>query len=192
MSSAAPRWGCADAEPPRGVRERRSPVRAMRRDDPCAANRAGSSPPSPPVDPTSQRSCAGSRKRSTSSGGIRLSSFAREAREQTPRRGRASRSIERRPPPWPTKRRSKLVDEGEDAAVVVGERLLADDRDEAPQLAAAAEEGGELVGDAAVVAARAPLADPGVHQPAERGQHVDRRVDARAGRARVRGRSGPR
>jgi hypothetical protein len=31
----------------------------------------------------------------------------------------------------------ELVDQSEDAAVVVGERLLADDRDQVPQLAAA-------------------------------------------------------
>ncbi len=67
--------------------------------------------------------------------------------------------------------------EAEDAAVVVGERLFADDRAEALQLSAAAEEGRQLIGDAAMVGARAPLTDPGVHQPAQRGEHIDRRVD---------------
>ena len=49
----------------------------------------------------------------------------------------------------------ELVDEVERAAVVVGQRLLPDDRDEATQLAATAEQRGDLVGDAAVVVPRA-------------------------------------
>jgi hypothetical protein len=41
-------------------------------------------------------------------------------------------------------------------AVVIRKRLLTDDRREAPQFAAAAEEGGDLVGDAAMILAHFP------------------------------------
>jgi hypothetical protein len=54
----------------------------------------------------------------------------------------------------------EVVDESECAPVVVGERLLADDRGQPPQFAATAEEGGYLVGDAAVVLARASAPTP--------------------------------
>jgi hypothetical protein len=45
------------------------------------------------------------------------------------------------------------------------------------ELAAATEKGGELIGDAAMVAARARLADPGVHQPTQRREDINRRGD---------------
>src|SRR5688500_18264714 len=83
-----------------------------------------------------------------------------EAREQLP--GEVERLLDRAPLlPLADEPSLELVDEGERAAVVVGQCLLPDDRDEAAQLATAAEQRRDLVGDAAVVLPCAALADPG-------------------------------
>jgi hypothetical protein len=68
----------------------------------------------------------------------------------------------------------EVIDKGQDAAVVVGQRLFAHDRDEATQFLPATQEGRELVGKPAMVLAGALGPDPAVHEAAQRGQHVDR------------------
>ena len=83
-----------------------------------------------------------------------------EAREQAP--GVLECLLDRSPiAPLADELPLEVVHEGEDAAVVVRERLLTHDGAETAQLAASAEERGQLVGDTAMVGACAPLADPG-------------------------------
>ena|SRR6185437_12303083 len=67
----------------------------------------------------------------------------------------------------------EVLDEGQDAAVVVGECLFSHYRDEAAKFLPTAQECGELIGNAAVVLAGAFRADPGIHEPAERGQDIN-------------------
>ncbi len=68
----------------------------------------------------------------------------------------------------------EVVDEGQDATVVVGERLFSHDRDEAAEFLPTAQKCGDLVGDGPVVLAGTTCADAGVHEAAERGQDIDR------------------
>ena len=72
----------------------------------------------------------------------------------------------------------EVVGEGEIAAVSFRERRLADDRDEPAQVAPTCQRGVELVGDGSVVLAGLVRPDAGVHESAQRRQHVDWRVDA--------------
>ena len=67
----------------------------------------------------------------------------------------------------------EVLDEGQDAAVVVAECLFSHYRDEAAKFLPTAQECGELIGNAAVVLAGAFGADPGIHEPAERGQDIN-------------------
>src|SRR5437867_12996130 len=64
--------------------------------------------------------------------------------------------------------------------VALGERLLPDDRHEAPHVLALRVRGVELVRDLLVILPRPVLPDPGVHEPREGRKRVDRRVDALA------------
>src|SRR6266545_2993843 len=69
------------------------------------------------------------------------------------------------------------VGELEHLPIALGERLLPDDRDEAPHVLALRVRGVELVRHLLVVLPRPVLPDPGVHEPREGWQRVDRRVD---------------
>ena len=72
----------------------------------------------------------------------------------------------------------EVVSEAEVPAVSLGERRLADDRDEPSQVASARQRRVELVGDGTMVLTGLALSDARVHEPAQRRQDVDRRVDA--------------
>src|SRR6266487_4062251 len=72
------------------------------------------------------------------------------------------------------------IRELEHLPISVGEGLLPDDRHEAPHVLALRVCGVQLVRDLLVVLPRPVLADPGVHEPREGRQRVDRRVDALA------------
>lgn len=72
------------------------------------------------------------------------------------------------------------VGELQQPAVVVGQTSVPDDRDQPVKVASLGVQGVQLISQRPVVVAGALRADPGIHQPAQRRQHVDRRIDPAA------------
>src|SRR3989442_5187884 len=69
------------------------------------------------------------------------------------------------------------VGEFEHLPVPVGERFLSDDRHETADVLSFRVRGIELIRDLLVIFARPVLPNPGIHEPGQGGQRVDRRID---------------